>query len=56
MKTKPLTVQIPQPNEDGYCSDDCILNHKDDYRECPYSHDVLWIPSKSCPWYEEIQR
>ncbi len=35
MKTRPLTIQIPKPDENGFCNDKCPI--KEDFDDCLYS-------------------
>ena len=50
MKTRPLTIQIPKPDENGFCNDKCPI--KEDFDDCLYSQKHIWKPGKGCPWYK----
>lgn len=57
--SKPLTILIPEPDEDGLCDVTCILlrgDYENDFSfSCKYGEIVkktLCKPSSGCPWYK----
>lgn len=54
MKTKPLTILIPAPDEAGFCSKECPMRNDGigGAYGCPYSHHFFKQPDKGCPWYK----
>ena len=57
METKPLTIQVPKPDEDGRCNRACEL-YDDDYDACFMDYEINEYPSQyskpgpGCPWYD----
>lgn len=66
-KYKPLTLQIPQPTEEGLCPAECLLSEWRGTREgrpyyrcrCRYDRKIIpngyivYCPGPGCPWYKE---
>jgi hypothetical protein len=57
METKPLTIQIPEPDDEGLCSARCDLLQIDDdiYFKCKYGmvfEECLCKPGPGCPWHD----
>lgn len=58
MKTRPLVIQVPEPDEDGLCSTTCEL-----LPCCPYAKEIDFNetevmvialkPGPGCPWTKE---
>lgn len=57
-ETKPITIHIPRPDENGYCNRLCEL-YDDEHDLCFMSYEVNEYPFQyskpgpGCPWYKE---
>ena len=58
MPSKPLTVMVPEPNQDGLCSESCPLLRKGRYERCRLlmhrggRYDNRSYPGKGCPQHQ----
>lgn len=55
MESRPLIIQIPKPDEEGYCEVNCPLYGR---KDCGYSKRIynrqffMMVPGPGCPWYD----
>lgn len=53
METKPKTIQIPKPDEDGLCNADCLILPTCTYYQAKeVLHENYCSPGPGCPWHD----